>query len=257
MGRAPCCSKVGLRRGPWTLTEDKLLINYIQTRGEGHWRSMPKKAGLLRCGKSCRLRWMNYLRPGIKRGNITTDEEDLIIRMHSLIGNRWSIIARRLPGRTDNEIKNYWNSHLRKRNTGANSDKAVKEERLSKKTRKNETAGKKPYSKAPKNPTRTKIKVHQPKAVRISTSFSDLAAGNILRTTLNVEDMLVGSGCSILTPSDPNWNDGSMDHFFLPGSTSSNKEVLDKMFEEYEGVLMAEDHRQTTEMESFLDSPWI
>ncbi|XP_062091364.1 transcription factor MYB8-like [Humulus lupulus] len=115
MGRAPCCSKVGLHRGPWTPREDILLTNYIQVHGEGHWRSLPKKAGLLRCGKSCRLRWMNYLRPDIKRGNITPDEDDLIIRLHSLLGNRWSLIAGRLPGRTDNEIKNYWNTHLSKR----------------------------------------------------------------------------------------------------------------------------------------------
>ncbi|CAO2835447.1 unnamed protein product [Amaranthus hypochondriacus] len=115
MGRAPCCSKVGLHRGPWTSREDDLLIKYIEVHGEGQWRSMPKKAGLLRCGKSCRLRWMNYLRPDIKRGNITPDEDDLIIRLHALLGNRWSIIAGRLPGRTDNEIKNYWNTHLSKR----------------------------------------------------------------------------------------------------------------------------------------------
>lgn len=115
MGRAPCCSKVGLHKGPWTPKEDALLTKYIQAHGEGQWKSLPKKAGLLRCGKSCRLRWMNYLRPDIKRGNITPEEDDLIIRMHSLLGNRWSLIAGRLPGRTDNEIKNYWNTHLSKK----------------------------------------------------------------------------------------------------------------------------------------------
>ncbi|KAJ6393466.1 hypothetical protein OIU77_022840 [Salix suchowensis] len=115
MGRAPCCSKVGLHSGPWTTKEDTVLINYIQAHGVGHWRALPMKAGLLRCGKSCRLRWLNYLRPDIKRGNITPDEDDLIIRLHSLLGNRWSLIAGRLPGRTGNEIKNYWNSHLSKR----------------------------------------------------------------------------------------------------------------------------------------------
>ncbi|CAA0825448.1 Transcription repressor MYB5 [Striga hermonthica] len=115
MGRAPCCSKVGLRRGPWSTKEDNLLSNFILQNGEGQWRSLPKKAGLLRCGKSCRLRWMNYLRPGIKRGNISQDEEDLIVRLHALLGNRWSLIAGRLPGRTDNEIKNYWNTHLLKK----------------------------------------------------------------------------------------------------------------------------------------------
>ncbi|XP_071719400.1 transcription factor MYB30-like [Rutidosis leptorrhynchoides] len=114
MGRAPCCSKVGLHRGSWSSDEDKLLTNYIQTHGEGQWRSLPSKAGLLRCGKSCRLRWMNYLRPGIKRGHFTSDENDVIIRLQALHGNRWSLIATELSGRTDNEIKNYWNAYLRK-----------------------------------------------------------------------------------------------------------------------------------------------
>ncbi|CAK9161988.1 unnamed protein product [Ilex paraguariensis] len=111
----PCCIKVGLKRGPWTPEEDELLANYIRREGEGRWRTMPKKAGLLRCGKSCRLRWMNYLRPSVKRGHIAPDEEDLILRLHRLLGNRWSLIAGRIPGRTDNEIKNYWNTHLSKK----------------------------------------------------------------------------------------------------------------------------------------------
>ncbi|KAG2671451.1 hypothetical protein I3760_14G136900 [Carya illinoinensis] len=111
----PCCSKVGLKRGPWTPEEDELLSNYINKEGEGRWRTLPKRAGLLRCGKSCRLRWMNYLRPNVKRGQIAPDEEDLILRLHRLLGNRWSLIAGRIPGRTDNEIKNYWNTHLSKK----------------------------------------------------------------------------------------------------------------------------------------------
>lgn len=75
----------GLKRGPWTAEEDELLSNYIKKEGEGRWRMLPNKAGLLRCGKSCRLRWMNYLRPCVKRGHISADEEDLILR---LLGNR-------------------------------------------------------------------------------------------------------------------------------------------------------------------------
>ncbi|XP_051125153.1 transcription factor MYB41-like [Andrographis paniculata] len=115
MGRSPCCDKSGMKKGPWTPEEDMKLINYIQTNGPGNWRTLPKNAGLERCGKSCRLRWTNYLRPDIKRGRFSFEEEETIIQLHSLLGNKWSAIAARLPGRTDNEIKNYWNTHIRKR----------------------------------------------------------------------------------------------------------------------------------------------
>ncbi|CAL0316485.1 unnamed protein product [Lupinus luteus] len=112
MGRTPCCEKVGLKKGRWTEEEDEILRKYIQENGEGSWRSLPKNAGLLRCGKSCRLRWINYLRGNLKRGNISSEEEDTIVKLHASFGNSWSLIATHLPGRTDNEIKNYWNSHL-------------------------------------------------------------------------------------------------------------------------------------------------
>ncbi|KAG7555525.1 SANT/Myb domain [Arabidopsis suecica] len=115
MGRSPCCDENGLKKGPWTQEEDDKLIDHIQKHGHGSWRALPKQAGLNRCGKSCRLRWTNYLRPDIKRGNFTEEEEQTIINLHSLLGNKWSSIAGNLPGRTDNEIKNYWNTHLRKK----------------------------------------------------------------------------------------------------------------------------------------------
>ncbi|KAM3368816.1 hypothetical protein ACQJBY_017002 [Aegilops geniculata] len=88
MGRAPCCEKMGLKRGPWTPEEDKILVAHIHSHGHGNWRALPKQAGLLRCGKSCRLRWINYLRPDIKRGNFTDEEEQSIIQLHQLLGNR-------------------------------------------------------------------------------------------------------------------------------------------------------------------------
>ncbi|XP_014521761.1 transcription factor MYB4 [Vigna radiata var. radiata] len=115
MGRSPCCERLGLNKGFWSPEEDRILVNHINKHGHKNWHALPRQAGLLRCGKSCRLRWINYLRPDIKRGNFTSEEEDMIIQLHENLGNRWSAIAAKLPGRTDNEINNVWNTHLKKR----------------------------------------------------------------------------------------------------------------------------------------------
>ncbi|WCJ26823.1 myb domain protein 61 [Euphorbia peplus] len=138
MGRHSCCYKQKLRKGLWSPEEDEKLLNYITKHGHGCWSSVPKLAGLQRCGKSCRLRWINYLRPDLKRGAFSQQEENLIIELHSVLGNRWSQIAAQLPGRTDNEIKNLWNScikkKLRQRGIDPNTHKPLSEIETDKKS---------------------------------------------------------------------------------------------------------------------------
>ncbi|KAJ1422185.1 SANT/Myb domain [Sesbania bispinosa] len=131
MGKDSNNIKSKLRKGLWSPEEDEKLIRYMITKGQGCWSDIAKNAGLQRCGKSCRLRWINYLRPDLKRGAFSPQEEDLIIHLHSILGNRWSQIAARLPGRTDNEIKNFWNSTLKKRLKTNNSDSSEARDVLS------------------------------------------------------------------------------------------------------------------------------
>ncbi|XP_040991069.1 transcription factor MYB33-like [Juglans microcarpa x Juglans regia] len=105
---------VVLKKGPWTSTEDAILVDFVKKHGEGNWNAVQKHSGLFRCGKSCRLRWANHLRPNLKKGAFTAEEERLIIELHAKMGNKWARMAAHLPGRTDNEIKNYWNTRIKR-----------------------------------------------------------------------------------------------------------------------------------------------
>nr|AEC11088.1 MYB transcription factor PA1 [Diospyros kaki] len=277
MGRAPCCSKVGLHRGPWTGKEDALLTKYIQVHGEGSWRSLPKKAGLLRCGKSCRLRWMNYLRPDIKRGNITPDEDDLIIKMHALLGNRWSLIAGRLPGRTDNEIKNYWNTHLSKRlrsqGTDPNTHKKLSDSHVQEP--KKRSSNKKQKNKSKSNLDHTeKLKVHNPKPFRIKS----LASFSFSRDSSSFDWTTTTTTTATATPSGSSnhegergmlGNNGSNGHevgFFIGEDGSDHYhhdhmmdgsdlecQSLEKLYEEYLQLLKTEEDDQG-QLDSFAES---
>ncbi|XP_076903171.1 transcription factor MYB58-like [Bidens hawaiensis] len=121
MVKASWYDKNGIKKGAWSEDEDDKLRTYIQRYGHWNWSLLPKFAGVSRCGKSCRLRWMNYLRPNMKHGNFSKQEDDLVIDLHNKLGNKWSTMAAKLPGRSDNEIKNRWNTHLKKRVQGDQS----------------------------------------------------------------------------------------------------------------------------------------
>ncbi|KAF3647381.1 Protein ODORANT1 [Capsicum annuum] len=186
MGRAPCCEKMGLKKGPWSPQEDNILISYIQNNGHSNWRALPKLAGLLRCGKSCRLRWTNYLRPDIKRGNFSKEEEDTIIQLHENLGNRWSAIAARLPGRTDNEIKNVWHTHLKKKlknyQPPQNSKRHFKTNHDSKKGPTTESSNNSDFSTSANNTNTHK------KHMKIAPNSPVLSSSEMSTVTLVVDD---------------------------------------------------------------------
>ncbi|XP_059283127.1 transcription factor MYB14-like [Lycium ferocissimum] len=130
MVRTPFIDTHGIKRGSWSEEEDNKLRAYVERFGHPNWRQLPKYAGLMRCGKSCRLRWMNYLRPDLNKGKYSPEEEQLIIKLHNELGNRWSAIAAKLPGRSDNDVKNHWHAHLKKRARLTNTTNSSNVEQL-------------------------------------------------------------------------------------------------------------------------------
>ncbi|OIT22450.1 PREDICTED: transcription factor MYB35-like [Nicotiana attenuata] len=115
MGRPPCCSdKMHNRRCNWT-EEVANTSKFVSKHGIANWTAMSKKSGTGKCGRSQKHRWSNRLKTDIKEDSFTLQQEELIIKLHATIGSRWSIIAQQIPGRTDNEVKNLWNTKLKKK----------------------------------------------------------------------------------------------------------------------------------------------
>ncbi|RDX78109.1 Transcription factor DUO1, partial [Mucuna pruriens] len=104
-----------IRKGPWKAEEDEVLLNHVKKYGPRDWSSIRSKGLLQRTGKSCRLRWVNKLRPNLKNGcKFSLEEERTVIELQAQFGNRWARIASYLPGRTDNDVKNFWSSRQKR-----------------------------------------------------------------------------------------------------------------------------------------------
>ncbi|KAM0898321.1 hypothetical protein ACQ4PT_022004 [Festuca glaucescens] len=189
------------RKGPWTEQEDAQLVWFVRLLGERRWDFLAQVSGLRRTGKSCRLRWVNYLHPGLKRGRITAEEERLILSLHAQWGSRWSRIARKLPGRTDNEIKNYWRTHMRK---------MAQEE----KTKKKVTVSSSPASSSSASATTCSASATATSssattttdALQESTSMVDDEAGEEATTSASEEKKEVPSYCAAVE-MDQLWNE--------------------------------------------------
>nr|KAJ0187060.1 hypothetical protein LSAT_V11C900490620 [Lactuca sativa] len=206
-GQHTCCNKEEVKKGVWTTEEDKILFNYVTNHDQFRWSFIPELTGLKRCGKSCRLRWLNYLQPDLKHGNFSEEEIDLIYIVHEKIGNKWAKIARLLPGRTDNEIKNFWNSKLKKRHISDNEHHELS----------SSTQHHKSSTSVSIHPISILKSSNQPYHHQTSTTFNRNANVNSSKCVLeNLHNSTIGSDCfqpkvimKVHSSVDHNLNQGS------------------------------------------------